>query len=1205
MSKKRKIFLLFAGVAGLLLTLSFILYYSAAKLINTESVKEKIRIYLLEKAGAEITFGKSEINLFPLPEIIFHQVRLSIPDKTEGSVLSLRVYPSLLSLVRGESAIAKVGVEAPHFTIKISKDTKELTLEEIEEKVRSIVHYLVSKTPGVRIVIRDGKLDVTGEDETAFSVDLINAQLKTSKKTVDIELASRSNLWDNFSVSSSIKADGLNSKGAIRLKHLRPGVLIARLSKEAAGRVGISDVDLSAKFETSGLKVVHMTAESSVSDLAFSREGKRLTMGKAIVKGELKIEPDAVSVSIDEAKISRPALNLSGQYILNRSSGMMTADLDAASISVKPLRESALAVGDDVPLIKDIFGYIQGGEIKAFHLHTSGKSSDELGMTNNIRIAGKMRAGIVYIESKDLLLGDVAGNVVISGGILKADHVGASLGNHRCSEGKLEVGLKGKDAIFHLDTRVKTDVAQLPSVLKDKRLIENKEVLYEMDRIQNIRGRAEGRLILGDRLDSVHVKILVDKMNLMARYEPLPFPLAVTEGRFLFDERTVELTDSAGSIGGSSFSGLTARIRLGDAPDFEIAGGQVSVLADEIYPWVTSFEKIRPVLKDLPSLTGTVSISAIDLRGPLYQPKQWKFQANGEARNLAVDAAFLPGRAEKMNGTFTITQNELSLKNMHSKIIDSTINVTGSVKEFPSDIRNIDLALYGKVGQEVTTWLSTLLKLPPEMKIRAPFSVENAVLSTEKEKKTAFSGRLLFGQGTQVSLNVVKTPDSTVIRDLTVKDRSHDLTASIVLKKEAIDASFTGTLTSQALKAVFTDNIFSDALLEGAFKTHIVPKHPKLSTAQGRLKGENIPILLNLDIPVALRHIALEAKGQAVVIDTAEVAAGGMTFKAKGTLSSLPEWYAVDMDISANSIEWETLKKIPQNRAHAARGREPGIPKDFPVRGTLRLRSDFLRYDKFKWEPFDADISFDGKTLLIAAKKAALCNISSTGSVGITEQDVKIDVALSAKDLAFEPTVLCLTDNRSDFTGTFQMDVRLKGEGKINEIAHKLEGAFTMSSKDGKILRAEPIHKTVNLLNESENFKGQFPDLEKEMISYSTLNVQGVIREQKIQIEEGILDAPTMGIIARGNVDLSDETIDLNVFVSPLGRVQKFIPIVGRVTGGGLVSIPVKISGNMKDPNITFLSPSALASETLGIVPRILKLPVTFVAPIFPAKKEQ
>lgn len=1209
MIRRRKILLLLAGLFGLILALSVLLYFSASKLINSETVKEKINVYLLGKAGAGITYGNSEVYLFPLPEIIFHQVGISIPGKAEGSVSSLRVYPDLLLLIKGRVGIARVSLETPHFAIRMSEDTEKPSLEQIEEKIRSAVHYLVTTTPGLNISIRDGKLDLIKEDKTAFSFDLIQSRLRASGEDLDIELNSRSELWDGFSFSSSIKADGLKSKGTIRLTHLHPDILIERISKETAGQIGVSDVDLSAKFETSGLRVVNASIESSASELSVSRGKKQVAMGNTIIKGDVEIATDTVSVHIKQAKFNRPALNLSGLCSVNRKSGIITVNIEQKSIAVEPLRKAALDIGGDIPLIRSIFAIVQGGEISDLRFHTAGKSLDELGRTESIRIAGKMRTGTIYIESRDFTFQNVTGDVLVSRGILDGNNVGASLWNHRCSDGRLKVGLKGEDALFHLDARVKADMAQLPSFLKHKDLLKNEDVLHELDRIHNLRGSAEGRLILGDRLDSVRVKIALDHMNITARYEPLPFPLEVTGGQFSFDEKTLGLADAGGSMGGSSFSGLTARISLSDPYDLEITGGRLSIFADEIFPWVTAFEEIRPVLKDVRSIKGVISVSSADLRGPLQQPKGWKFKVNGDARKLTVDAAFLPGRAEEMSGMFTITQNELSLKNMQSKIIDSLTTVTGTVREFPSDIGSIDLALQGEIGPRVTAWVSELINLPSEMKIRAPFSVADGILSIEKGKKTAFKGGFLFGQGTHVSLSLTKTPDSTTIRDLTVKDRSSNLDASLVLTRETIDASFRGSLAPQTLSAIFADSIYSQASLEGSFRTHVVIERPEQSTAEGRLAGKNIRVPWDRDTPLVVRHIELMAKEQGVVVDAAELAAGGMTFKVKGTLSRLPAWFAVDMDISSDGIEWETFANILRGRERAVKGEKTaGFLKDFPLRGTMRLRSDFFRYRQFRWEPLNADVSFDGKTLLIEAKKAALCGVSTTGTIGVTEQGLKIDVALSAKDLAFEPTVLCLTDKNIDFTGIFQMDAHLKSEGKIGDIANRLDGTFALSAKDGKILKAKPLDKTFDLLNESENFKGQFPDLDREKISYSALKIRGSIREQKIQIEEGVLDASAMAIMARGYLDLDNETLDLNAFVSPLKtvhRVARKIPVLRHVIGGSLVSIPVKISGNMKDPQVRFLSLSAIGSETLGMAQRIFRLPVTLVEPIFPVRKEE
>ena len=45
-------------------------------------------------------------------------------------------------------------------------------------------------------------------------------------------------------------------------------------------------------------------------------------------------------------------------------------------------------------------------------------------------------------------------------------------------------------------------------------------------------------------------------------------------------------------------------------------------------------------------------------------------------------------------------------------------------------------------------------------------------------------------------------------------------------------------------------------------------------------------------------------------------------------------------------------------------------------------------------------------------------------------------------------------------------------------------------------------------------------------------------------------------------------------------------------------------SGNMKDPQITFLSLSAIGSETVDIIERIFKLPIKLVEPVFQTKKK-
>jgi len=51
------------------------------------------------------------------------------------------------------------------------------------------------------------------------------------------------------------------------------------------------------------------------------------------------------------------------------------------------------------------------------------------------------------------------------------------------------------------------------------------------------------------------------------------------------------------------------------------------------------------------------------------------------------------------------------------------------------------------------------------------------------------------------------------------------------------------------------------------------------------------------------------------------------------------------------------------------------------------------------------------------------------------------------------------------------------------------------------------------------------------------------------------------------------------------------VPIVGYVMGGAITSVPVGVSGDIRDPLVVPLGPAAITSELLGIFERTLKLP--------------
>ena len=103
------------------------------------------------------------------------------------------------------------------------------------------------------------------------------------------------------------------------------------------------------------------------------------------------------------------------------------------------------------------------------------------------------------------------------------------------------------------------------------------------------------------------------------------------------------------------------------------------------------------------------------------------------------------------------------------------------------------------------------------------------------------------------------------------------------------------------------------------------------------------------------------------------------------------------------------------------------------------------------------------------------------------------------------------------------------------------------------------------------------------------------------------LDGPTMEMVAQGEIDLRNQEINFTVLVAPLKTVDRIIkvtPLAREILAGTLVTIPLAVRGNFKDPRVTLLSPSAIGSELLAMMQRTLGIPFKVIEPLTIRKGE-
>jgi hypothetical protein len=834
-------------------------------------------------------------------------------------------------------------------------------------------------------------------------------------------------------------------------------------------------------------------------------------------------------------------------------------------------RKTALSFIGDLPIVQEIFQIIQGGTIPQISFESRGDSFADLGKTENIHIKGLMQDGSIFVPGPDLNLEAVKGDVVISAGILEGKEVEARLKNSQGIKGTLKLGLTGTEAPFHLDIMVKADLAQLPPLLKH--IVNNEAFIREISNIKKIEGQAEGRLILGERLKQVKAKIDISKMYLKTDYERIPYPLQIESGSFAYDENGISVADLKGSIENSSFSGLQGRLDFGADPAIEISSGTFNILLDEIYPWLLSYDQIDKALKKFSNVNGVLKITDVNIRGPLLRPGIWKFNGSGLAENLLVETDYLPDRVSIKEGSFVAGNKKLVLEETNMHMLDADIHYSAVLSGYLENLTKVTASMKGNMGAETVGWLSGAIKLPEKIALRAPLSLTDAQLAWAKDAQTSFRGNLEFPHGSKVVLDMVKRPEELLVKELMIKDEHSDVSVEMKLKENELDISFAGKLAQETMDRIITSEIIRYGWVQGDFSASIRLDKPVLSTALGNIEGEHLMPPLRTDVPFTVDRFIVNSEDNKTSIESARLTWGDNHFILKGDITTKEEKFIVDMDIDADGIQFENIQKTFIKKDE----REEDLFEDFPIKGVLRLESEELTYKDFTWTPFHADVLLEKDTININVNEAVVCGISTPGTVTVADKDIAFTMQLISRDQPLEPTLSCLTDKKTRVTGTYNLKGQVMSQGESQDLIKSLSGELTFRADSGQVRKGVVLDRTFEFLNKTENLEKEFPDMKKEAFSYRFMEADGNFEKGILKLNEVIIDSSTTELAGQGDVDLFDSKLDLNLLVAPTKSVDsivKKIPLLGSVTGGTVISIPVKVKGSFDDPKVSYLSAS-------------------------------
>ena len=1202
MKNYRKLILWSVAALGAVLAFLLILLLLVPFLINLDPAKQRVVNDISQAIGGRLEARRIDLHFFPRPSIILREASISVPEKVSGTFDSLSIYPEITMLLRGKVRIARLILEGPEMQVSLPDDLgkmeglKQFSLKAIDDELASIVAKVASEAPGLVVSVEKGSINLLRQGKSAFWFHDIYASISLPGKQLGVEFACSSNIWKGASLAARLKPGEFRGEGRIQLTQLRPDLIAQSLFPVLEPHIEESEVNLQLSFGADGTTSSHAELQSDMPSTTLRKGQQTMTLRKVSLKGTFRQNGDKTITSLTELNSVYPQLTMSGNLSSDPASSQASLELHSSAVDVESVRRTGLFLAGRLSFVQTIFDILRKGRVPEMSLTSCGSSIRDLATLENIRIQGSITGGNIFIAEPRLDIEDVKGDALIARGVIEGRNLEARLDTAKGTKGLFRVDLKGEPEPFHLDISIDADVAKLPLFLRN--LVQDEAFLRELDFIKELRGDASGRLVLDRRASGTRVSVDVQAFTLHAVYQRFPFPLEL-HGKFSYDgpAARIMVDGLSGKAGKSSFSQVSGQLTLEREPFIKVTSGSGVMLLDEVYPWLLGFEPVQNALEKGGSVKGILTLDTLKLQGPLSQPKSWQFQAGGRVQNVAVASPRLPVPVEITSGNFEAGPEQLSLSNVQTSFQDSSLSISGVLYHYLEEVDRADLSIQGQVGAESTLRISDLMNLPQELRYRSPFYLSQGHLVWEKSGRISWLGNARMEHGPDVSIDAVSEPDELTIKRMVIRDAKSDASLSFHLKGRELGLAFNGTLTGSTLDGLLEKNEFLTGWLKGNLSAHIDLDQPFSSAAQGALQGAGLIYPYSGDAPVQIDTFSVAAKGNLFTVDS-NLRVEGHSLKTKGEVDFLLDGFMVDMDISMNGFDLDHVMTnvLGQKRDGAFRA--------LPLKGIVRVESEYVKYGGFTWRPVRANITFDPETTRIEITRANLCGIDTPGVLEISPKGVELRTKPKAKDKDLHEVLICLSDTR-DISGHFSFNADVSGKEKAEALARSLKGTMELEAKNGRISRWALLAKIFEVLSPTGLLR--IPDLTKEGFLYYTIKAEGNLQDGKIAIKEALVDASSADLVFNGEIDLIDRKVDAVVLVLPfrtIDRIINFIPLVRYILAGRLVAIPVRVSGDLDKPDVIPFSPSAVGAGLLDTVKRIFDLPFHLIQPLLLREKQ-
>jgi len=1226
------------------------------QLINLEMVRENIEKTISREIGGEIKYRRLDLSYFPQPHVVVHTVEILIPDSFTIKMHRMKVYPKVLPLFWGSLQADVITLEYADYFMKLPQISPEVppperlasfndVVEAISKALRGLPEF---KLPELELKVEYGRINLIDPFGRTFKLSDVQAAYQRQPDTLDFSIRCKSNLWNQIDVNGFLNPLDFKGQGHIRLSRFHPQALMAYLLPDSALQVTDAEANLTIAVELDGSGNLEAVVDGAAPLLALSRGEEQLIIKGGRIRGTVHIGSGTVAISLTDMGLDFPRLHASGMFSYDENLQDIQLAIDGSRIDAASVRQVTLRLMGESETARNIFEIIRGGYVPWMTVRIRGRRIAELGMLDNIVIKGRLTKGKIFIPGAELNLDGVIGDALISEGVLHGENLAAMMGNSSGRNGKMILGLNKNLVPFNLKIDVDADLSQLPPVLG--RVVRDKEFLNELALIKDVKGTATGVLTLGDDLDGLNAVVQASNIHLTTRYKRIPYAVEINGGQFNYGGARLGFENFTAKIGKSSLVNPFLSVDWTDTPILKVNFQSAKLDLDEFYTWLLSFEAFKNNQKYISRLKGNVAVNNLEIQGPFFNPGNWRFQTHGVVNKLIVTSEKLTKALQISRGNFNCQGTKISFSGVDVAMGKSSVrkaagNVNWTKAPVFSARSGRALIYLEDISPSIFSNKKISIALDRFKPIRGSMSLDQITVSGPVSKpsfeQVSFTADVrkltLDAQGLPGPLSVNKGKISWSKNRLALKEINASLGKSTFSQ-----FSFGFDFGKAPTFEVHSQPITLDA-------SQVYPWLLSFNNIESFLEGFSVTqgmiflSGLNLNGPLhfpAQWHYALtgniknlvlmsDAFGNPITVtsgsfhmtsDTtpevvrnrvrmieADLTWGGNHLTLIGGLEISKEEILLDLTLTADAIDWNQVNPLVEYAKK--KGSDPGsLLGKRDLLGILKIQTGTFNYETYTVSPLAADLAFKPDQVVITVNKAVVCSISFQGQLKIDAQTLEIFLVPSAVNQMLAPSVSCITDQKNLAMGTFNLNGQIQSKSKPEDFLDSLSGEMIFSAEKGRIYRFGLLAKILSILNVTEIYRGEIPDLTGEGFAYHGMTIRADLENGKLIMQECSIDGVSMGIACEGNINLDEKKMDLVILVAPfktVDRIVKFLPLIKDVLGGKLISIPFRAQGDLKDPEVIPLHPKAVGSGVLGVLERTLKLPITIMQPIFSAGKDK